>query len=57
MTGHQVNLATINKMIHKSKGSIFLLLNLKFRLGALHLLLNVKYWAVYDQRIKALLDL
>jgi len=57
MTGHQVNLATINKMIHKSKGSIFLLLNLKFRLGALHLLLNEKYWAVYDQRIKALLKL
>jgi len=26
MTGHQVNLATNNKMIHKSKGSVFLIL-------------------------------
>jgi len=40
MAGHPVNLATIDKMIHESKGSIFLICNLLIWLGTHTFLLN-----------------
>jgi len=58
MVGYQLDLATIGKMIHKAKGSIFLNWNLwNFDWGPISFSWRILDLLIHDQRIKGLVIL